>query len=152
MLGFKLSITVNSRWAVQCSVVLGRSFRNKSSKDMAFPHPKSRKDNYRKEDKPNSGGVVWNFFKRTINITECRSAKDNVNPAKNRTLGGTTDHLIPFHWESAACFFQSVTPGFWIVWVQKNKECMLFAVPASVHQKQFLRQGFHLIYFEILQE
>ena len=34
--------------------------------------------------------------------------------------------------------------------MQKNKECMLFAVPASMHQKQFSRQGSHLIYFEIL--
>jgi hypothetical protein len=70
--------------------VLGRSFqnksRNKSSKDMAFPHPRSRNDKYRNEDKPNSGGVVWNFFKRTINITEYRNAKDDVNPAKNRTF------------------------------------------------------------------
>src|SRR6266852_2296674 len=73
---------------VICSILLGRSFRNKSSKDMAFPHPKSRKDNYRNEDKPNSGGVVGNFFKRTINITEYRNAKDDVNPAKNRQLGG----------------------------------------------------------------
>ena len=64
----------------------------------------------------------------------------------------STDHLIPFHWEFAAYIFQPLTPGFWIVWVQKNKECMLFAVPASMHQKQFSRQGFHLIYFEILQE
>ena len=54
---------------------------------MAFPHPKSRKDEYRKEDKPNRGGVVWNFFKRTINIAEDRNAKDDVNPAKNRTFG-----------------------------------------------------------------
>ena len=52
---------------------------------MAFPHPKSRKDKYRKEDKPNSGGVLWNFLKRTINITEDRNAKDNVNAAKNRS-------------------------------------------------------------------
>ena len=54
---------------------------------MAFPHPKSRKDKYRNEDKPNSGGVVWNFFKRTINITEYRNAKDDVNPANYRTFG-----------------------------------------------------------------
>ena len=77
------------RLGVICSILLGRSFRNKSSNDMAFPHPKSRKDNHRKEDKPNSGGVLWNFFKRTINITEYRNAKDNVNAAKNRTFGGT---------------------------------------------------------------
>src|SRR5437588_5954099 len=63
------------------------SLRKKSSKDMAFPHPQSRKDNYRHEDKPSSGGVVWDLFKRTINITEYRNTKDNVNPSKNRTFG-----------------------------------------------------------------
>src|SRR3979411_217304 len=67
---------------------LGRSLRNKSSKDMALPHPKSRKEHYRNDDKPNTGGVLWNFFKRTINITEYRNAKDDVNPAKNRTFCG----------------------------------------------------------------
>src|SRR6266849_1326407 len=64
------------------------SLRKKSSKDMAFPHPQSRKDNYRHEDKPSSGGIVWDLFKRTINITEYRNAKDNVNPANDRTFGG----------------------------------------------------------------
>src|SRR6266487_2001484 len=64
------------------------SLRKKSSKDMAFPHPKSRKEHYRNDDKPNTGGVLWNFFKRTINITEYRNATDDVNPAKNRTFGG----------------------------------------------------------------
>src|SRR5947208_13126479 len=72
---------------VRCSALLGRSLRNKSSKDVAFPHPQSRKDHYRKEDKPSYGGVVWKFFKRTINIAEYRNAKDDVNPAKNRTFG-----------------------------------------------------------------
>jgi len=95
-------------------------------------------------------GLVWNFFKRIINITDYRNAKDNVNPAKNRTFGGITDHSIPFPWEFAAYIFQPWTPGFWIVWVQKNKGCILFAVPGSVHQKQFSRQGFHLTYFEVL--
>jgi hypothetical protein len=55
---------------------------------MAFPHPKSGKEHYRKEDKPNSGGVLWYFFKRTIDITDYRNANDDVNPAKNRTFGG----------------------------------------------------------------
>src|ERR1700681_2438525 len=64
------------------------SLRNKSSNDMTFPHPKSRKDNYRHEDQPSSGGVVWVLFKRTINIPDYGNAKDNVNPAKNRTFGG----------------------------------------------------------------
>src|SRR6266849_3717698 len=50
--------------------------------------PKSRKEHYRNDDKPNTGGVLWNFFKRTITITEYRNAKDDVNPAKNRTFGG----------------------------------------------------------------
>jgi len=55
---------------------------------MAFPHPQSRKDHYRKEDKPSCGGIVWKSFKRTIDITKYRNAKDDVNPAKNRTFGG----------------------------------------------------------------
>src|SRR5258707_1084895 len=76
------------RLGVICSVLLRRSFRNESSKDMAFPHPQSRKDHYRKEDIPSWGGIVWKFFKRTINIPEYRNAKDDVNPSKNRTLGG----------------------------------------------------------------
>jgi len=80
---------------VPCSVLSGRSLRNKSSKDVAFPHPKSRKEHDRNDDKPNTGGVFWKFFKRTINITEYRNAKDDVNPAKNRTFGGIFhDYLI----------------------------------------------------------
>ncbi len=55
---------------------------------MAFPHPQSRKDHYRKEDKPSCGSVVWKFFKRTIDIAEYRNGKDDVNPAKNRGLEG----------------------------------------------------------------
>ena len=49
-------------------------------------------------------------------------------------------------------YFSTLASGFWIVWVQKNEECMLFAVPVSMHQKQFSKQGFYLIYFEILPE
>ena len=75
------------RLGVISSILLGRSFRNKSSKDVAFPHPQSRKNHYRKEDIPSWGSIVWKFFKRTINITEYWNAKDDVNPAKNRTLG-----------------------------------------------------------------
>jgi len=56
---------------------------------MAFPHPQSRKDHYRKEEIPSWGSIVWKFFKRTINVTEYRNGKDDVNPAKNRTLGGS---------------------------------------------------------------
>jgi hypothetical protein len=58
---------------------------------------KSRKDKDRNGDKPNHGGVVWKFCKRTINITDYRNAKDEVNPAKNRTFGGITNHSIPYH-------------------------------------------------------
>src|SRR6266849_10181722 len=76
------------RLGVICSILSGRSLRNKSSKDMAFPHPQSRKDHYRKEDKPSCGGIVWKFLKRTINIAEYRNGKDEVNPAKNRGLEG----------------------------------------------------------------
>src|SRR6266566_627781 len=127
------------------------SFRHKSSNEMAFRHPHSRKDNYRKGDKPNNGGVIWKLFKGTINVTNYRNAEDDVNRAENRTFGGVS-HSIPFHREFAAHIFQPLPPGFSIVWLQKNKGCILFAVPASVHQKQFSRQGFHPICFEVLQE
>jgi hypothetical protein len=73
---------------LRCRVLSGQSLRNQSSQDMPFPHPQSRKDHSRKEDIPSWGGIVWEFFKRTINITEYRNTKDDVNPAKNRTLGG----------------------------------------------------------------
>ena len=65
---------------------LNRSLRNKSSKGMAFPHPQSRKDHYRKEDIPSREGIVRKFFKRTIDVTEYRNAEDDVNPAENRTF------------------------------------------------------------------
>jgi hypothetical protein len=70
-------------------VLLGRWLRNKSSKDMALPHPQSRKNHYRKEYISSCGRIAWKFFKWTINITEYRNGKDDVNPAKNRTLGST---------------------------------------------------------------
>src|SRR5207248_223317 len=78
----------------RCSLLLGRSLRNKSSKDMAFPHPKSREDHYRNEDIPSSGGIVWNLVKRTINIAEYRNGKDEVNPAKNRTFDALVHDLL----------------------------------------------------------
>src|SRR5438067_934208 len=127
------------------------SIRNKSSKEMAFPHPQSRKDNYRKGHKANNGGVVWKLFKGTINVTDYRNAEDDVNRAENRMFG-VVSHSIPFHREFAAHISQPVTPGFSIVWLQKNKGCILFAVPESKQQRQFSRQEIHLIYFEILQE
>ena len=65
-----------------------RSLQNKTSKDMAFPHPQSGKEHYRDDHKPNTVGVLWDFFKRTVNIAEDRNAENDVNPAKNRTLGG----------------------------------------------------------------
>jgi hypothetical protein len=55
---------------------------------MAFPHPQSRKNHQRNEDKTSSGRVVWNFVERTVDISEYRNAKDQVNPAKNRTRDG----------------------------------------------------------------
>ena len=58
---------------------------------------------------------------------------------------GITHHLIPFRSIFAECIFQSSTLEFWIVWVQKNEECTLFAVLALMHQTQFSRQDFHPI-------
>src|SRR5882757_4594307 len=127
------------------------SFRNKSSKEMAFPHPQSRKHNYRKSYITNNGGIVRKLFKGTINVTDYRNGEDDVNRAENRTFGGVS-HSIPFHREFAAHTFQSLPPGFSIVGLQKNKGCILFAAPASMQQRQFSRQEIHLIYFGILQE
>jgi hypothetical protein len=71
---------------------------------MAFPHPQSRKDHYRKEDKPGCGGIVGEFFKRTINITEYRNTQDDVNPAKNPAFGTLVHdwflHGIAIHLDS----------------------------------------------------
>jgi hypothetical protein len=53
---------------------------------MAFPHPKSRKENDRNSHIPNNRGVVWKFFKRMINVTDYRNPEDDVNPAKDRTF------------------------------------------------------------------
>jgi hypothetical protein len=61
---------------------------------MTFPHPQSRKDKDRNGDKSNHGSVVWQFLERTINITGDRNAEDDVNPAKDRTLGRIIHDLI----------------------------------------------------------
>jgi hypothetical protein len=55
---------------------------------MALPHPQSRKDHYRNEEKPSLRGVTRNFVKRTVDVAEDRNGKDKVNPANNRTFGG----------------------------------------------------------------
>jgi hypothetical protein len=44
------------------------------------------RDRSRKEDKPNSSGVLLNFRNRTIDVTEHRNAKDDVIPAKESTV------------------------------------------------------------------
>src|SRR5580704_3918061 len=81
--GFIGSLCLQFSSRFHASSFIGRQFRNKPSNDMAFPHPQSRKDDGRNEDKPSTEGVVVNLVKRTINITEYRNAKDDVNPAKN---------------------------------------------------------------------
>lgn len=62
--------------------------RKKASDDMTFPHPESRKDDYGEIDEPEVGKVLHGLRRRPINVTNERQGKDNVNPAKNRTLGG----------------------------------------------------------------
>jgi hypothetical protein len=63
---------------------------------MALPHPQTRKNKYGKEEKPNSGCVVGDVFKWTVNITKYWNAEHNMNPAKNRTFGGITHQHKPF--------------------------------------------------------
>src|SRR5712671_3173489 len=55
-------------------------------------HPDPRKDNYRDEDKPNSARILLDFRWHAINVTEYRNGDDEVNPTKNRTFGGISDH------------------------------------------------------------
>ena len=84
---------------------------------MAFPHPQSRKNKRRNEDQPSGGGVVWNLVKRAINVAEYRNAKDEVNPAKNRTcrsfgggFGGDEGRLLQSR-------FHGVLPPFRYCWL-----------------------------------
>src|SRR5262249_4548172 len=118
---------------------------------MAFPHPQSRKNNHRKSDIPNDRGIIWKLFEGTINVTHYRNAEDDVNPAKNRTFGGFS-HSSPFLREFAAHTFQSSPGGFSIVWLQKNRGGILFAGPASMHERQFATQEIYPTCFEILQQ
>src|SRR5262245_8081739 len=53
---------------------------------MALPHPQARQDNRGNGDKSDHGGIFGKLFKRTVSITDDRNAKEEVNPAKNRTL------------------------------------------------------------------
>src|SRR5690242_10345452 len=70
---------------VRCDDLSCRSFRKESTNGMAFPHPQSRKDHDRNEDKPGGASVLWEIFKRTINIAENWNAQNDMNPAKNPT-------------------------------------------------------------------
>jgi hypothetical protein len=60
-----------------------------------------------------------------------------------------TDHLILIHRESDPYIFQPWPPGFWIVWVGKNKIYMLFGGLVSTHKMLLSGQGFYPVYFEI---
>ena len=62
------------------------------------------------------------------------------------------DHSSLYHSKFVEDIFRPLTPEFWIVWVLKNKDCMLFAVPESMPQKRLSRQGFHLNYFLNIRE
>src|SRR5262249_20425320 len=78
------------------SALLGRSFRNKPSKEVAFPHPQSRKNNYRNGYKPKNRGILGNLFKRSINVTDYGDAEDDVHRSKNQMYGGVIHELLLF--------------------------------------------------------
>jgi hypothetical protein len=77
--------------------MLRRSFRNKSVEGHGLSTSKIPKGQLQEGRQTEQRGRTLEFIKRTINITEYRNAKDDVNQAKNQTFGGITDHLIPFH-------------------------------------------------------
>jgi hypothetical protein len=66
---------------------------------VAFPHPQTCEDHYWEEEKSSCGGIAWKFFERAIDVAEYRDAEDDVNPAKNRALGGAIhDRLLKLGW------------------------------------------------------
>src|SRR2546423_3457963 len=89
----------------------GRSFRNKSSEHMAFPHPQSRQQHDGKEYQPGCGGVIRKDFKRTIDIADDWNAADDVNPANNRTFGGISHDRSVLHF-CRRSRDHSLPPGF----------------------------------------
>src|SRR5215469_9740088 len=62
---------------------------------MPLPHPEPRKENYRNEHKSRSGSIARNFVKWAVDITEYRNPEDDVNPAKNPTLGALAHDSSP---------------------------------------------------------
>ena len=57
--------------------------------NMAFPHPQPCEDHARKEDVAGGRSVAGKLFKRAVNVAQYRNAKQDMNPAENRTLSGT---------------------------------------------------------------
>src|SRR5579884_1980674 len=60
---------------------------------VTLPHPQSRKDHDRNENKPCREGIAWNFVERAINIAQYREGKDDVNPAKDPTCDAPAHHI-----------------------------------------------------------
>src|SRR5579859_6353383 len=92
-LPFRPPCSADRRSQLRVRTCATRSFRNQPSNRLAFPHPQSRKDHYRNEDKPSCGCVVWNFVKRTIDVTEYGNRKEDMNPAKNGTSDASVDDV-----------------------------------------------------------
>src|SRR6201988_5433177 len=100
------SVSPSISWSIRSDGFIGslclqflsrfHSLRNKSPKDMTFPPPQPRKQQYRKKEIPNSGCVVSSIRRRIIDVTNHRNATDDVNPAKNRTFGGFFHDLSSF--------------------------------------------------------
>jgi hypothetical protein len=89
------SVSPAMSWSIRSDGFM-RSLPNQPSNDMAFPHPQSGKKHYRNDDKPYARSILRDFFKRTINIPDYRNAKDDVYPAKNRTLGGFSHDFLHY--------------------------------------------------------
>src|SRR5580658_673741 len=81
--GFIGSLRLQFSSCFHASSFVRRSLRNKSPKEIAFPHPKPRKEQHRKKDIPNAECVVVSIRRRIIDVTEYRNTTDDVNPAKN---------------------------------------------------------------------
>ena len=114
-----------------------RFFPNQLPNKMPLPHPKSRKHNRRKENKPNHRRILRNRLKRTINVPAYWNAQNKVKPPHNRTPRGTIHRPFPFRPESVAYIFQSAPLAFSTALPQQNTAGTPAAAQASMREMPF---------------
>src|SRR5688572_12074046 len=62
--------------------------REQPPDDVTLPHPQSRQNHHRKEDKPDEVSEIRERLERTVDVADDGDGKDDVNPANDRALSG----------------------------------------------------------------